>query len=91
MPTLIPYVWTAVLPSVPYVWSCSECYAAFDMGPLGHSSPSQNQINLINLQFLVHCKKVHPRSTVVNCLGRAANLQYIFERVPIHVQQDVQL
>lgn len=71
MPTLIPSVWTAVHPVVPYVWSCSECEAAFDMGPMRGSAPSQKQIDQANLQFVAHCKQVHPHSFPVNCLGHA--------------------
>ena len=71
MPTLLPSVWTTAKPAVPYVWSCSECNAVFDMGPLRGAPPNQNQIDKINRQFEVHCKHVHPRSPRVDGLGRA--------------------
>jgi hypothetical protein len=76
MPTLLPTVWTAVNPAVPYVWSCSECRAVFDMGPM-HGSPAQKHIDQVNLQFEAHCKQVHPGSHPVNCLGPAASQRLI--------------
>jgi hypothetical protein len=82
MPTLIPSVWTAVRPVVPYVWSCSECEAAFDMGPMRGLAPNQDQIDQINLQFDVHCQQVHPRSSPVNCLGRTGSQQLIIAALP---------
>jgi hypothetical protein len=39
-------------------WSCSECQAVFDMWP-HHAPPTQEQIDQINRQFVVHCKRVH--------------------------------
>jgi hypothetical protein len=68
MPTLLPTVWTAVNPAVPYVWSCSECRAVFDMGPV-HVSPGQKQIDQVNLQFEAHCRHVHAGSLPINHLG----------------------
>ena len=68
MPTLLPTVWTAVNPAVPYVWSCSECRAVFDMGPV-QVSPGQKQIDQVNLQFEAHCKHVHAGSLPINHLG----------------------
>jgi hypothetical protein len=61
MPSLIPSVWTAVHPVIPYVWSCSECQAAFDMGTIRRATHTQEQVDQINLQFEAHCKQVHPR------------------------------
>lgn len=69
MPTLLPTVWTAINPAVPYVWSCSECGAVFDMGPMHGAPPRQTQIDQVNLQFEAHCKQVHPDSLPVNSLG----------------------
>ena len=71
MPTLLPTVWTAINPAVPYVWSCSECGAIFDMGPMRGLPPNQMQIDQVNRQFEAHCKHVHPSSAPVNNLGNA--------------------
>lgn len=71
MPTLVPSVWTTGTSSVPYVWNCSECEAAFDMGPMRGSTPSQKQIDNVNRQFKAHCRQVHPHLSAVNCLGDA--------------------
>lgn len=65
MPTLIPSAWTAVHPIVPTAWSCSECEAVFDLGPLRRFSPTQEKIDQINLQFQAHCKQVHPASSLL--------------------------
>jgi hypothetical protein len=75
MPTLLPTVWTAVNPAVPYVWTCSECGAIFDMGPMQGSPPSQKQIDQVNLQFEAHCRHVHPGSIHINILGSALSGQ----------------
>jgi hypothetical protein len=91
MPTLIPAIWTVIRPVVPYVWSCSECDAAFDMGPMRGLLPSQDQIDQINLQFEAHCKQVHPRSLHINCLGHAANPQAILGTLPERVELEVHL
>ena len=69
MPSLVPSVWTTDSPAVPYVWCCSECEATFDMGPARGIRRSQTQIDLANLQFLAHCRQVHPLLLSVNCLG----------------------
>jgi hypothetical protein len=61
MPSLIPSAWTTVHPVIPYVWSCSECQAAFGLGSLRYASATQEQIDKINLEFQLHCKQVHPR------------------------------
>ncbi len=71
MPVLLPTVWTSVNPAVPYVWSCSECRAVFDMGPMHGLPPSQKQIDQVNLQFAAHCQHVHPGSLPVHRLGDA--------------------
>ena len=54
MPSLLPSVWTTIAPAVPYVWSCSECEAAFDMGPMHGALPTQSQIDELNHQFKAH-------------------------------------
>ena len=61
MPSLTPFLWEAARPLSPYVWSCSECQAAFDLAPPRLLSPTQEQVDQINLQFEAHCKQVHPR------------------------------
>jgi len=71
MPSLVPSVWTTGSPAVPYVWCCSECEAAFDMGPTQGFQLSQMQIDLANFQFRAHCKEAHPLLPAVNCLGDA--------------------
>ena len=60
MPTLIATVWTDTKPSIPWVWKCSECATAFDLGPILRPSPTQDQIAHINLEFEAHCKQEHP-------------------------------
>jgi hypothetical protein len=72
MPTLLPSAWTVVSPVVPCVWSCSECQAAFDIGPLHGSPPTQAEIDRINRVFAVHCKQVHPGSLPVTGIGPIA-------------------
>ena len=92
MPTLLPTVWTAINPAVPYVWSCSECGAIFDMGPMRGLPPSQKQIDQVNLQFEAHCTHVHPGSSPVNTLGSALSghgsalneLRTKFQQAPHH-------
>lgn len=69
MASLLPSVWTTIAPAVPYVWSCSECEAAFDMGPMHGALPTQSQIDELNHQFEAHCRQVHPRLVPVSCLG----------------------
>ncbi len=90
MPTLLPTVWTAVNRAVPYVWSCSECRAIFDMGPTRGLQPGQNQIDQLNLQFELHCKLYHPGSLPVNCLGPAGNQQFIIGTLFKRAGQEVQ-
>jgi hypothetical protein len=65
MPTLIASAWTAVHPVLPYVWSCSECDAAFDIGRQRLSSLTREQVDGVNLQFEAHCKHMHPLSFAV--------------------------
>jgi hypothetical protein len=60
MPSLVPFTEATIAPAGPSLWSCSECQAVFDMGPLRHSSPTREQIRQINLQFEAHCRQVHP-------------------------------
>jgi hypothetical protein len=55
MPTL--------LQSVPRVWSCSECQAAFDMDPLDEHSLTQVQIERVNHVFELHCNHMHRGSS----------------------------
>jgi hypothetical protein len=62
MSALIALVWTTVHPVVPYVWSCAECGAVFDVGPLRRRSLTREQIDQINGQFEAHCKQMHPQS-----------------------------
>ena len=69
MPRLVPYVWTPAPRAVPYVWSCSECEAAFDMGPMRGAPPSQKQVDEVNRQFDAHCRQVHPLLSPVVRLG----------------------
>jgi hypothetical protein len=59
MPSLKPLTWTKEHPIVPYVWSCADCDAAFDMGPIHNGAPTTEQINQVNAQFKAHCTQVH--------------------------------
>ena len=65
MPSLMPSAWTTTSPKVPRVWSCSECQAAFDMGPIFKAAPSPGQVEQVNRQFEIHCKQVHPGLALV--------------------------
>jgi hypothetical protein len=60
MPALIASVWTTAHPVLPYLWSCSKCETIFDVGRVRYTSLTQEQIDRVNLQFEVHCKRVHP-------------------------------
>lgn len=65
MPGLIATVWTPIHPVLPYVWGCSECDAAFSVGPNRLPSLTREQRDAVNLQFEAHCVHVHPRSLPV--------------------------
>jgi len=65
LPNLKPSLWTVARPVVPCVWSCSECQAEFDLGPQSCESLTKKQIDQINRQFAIHCKRVHPASSPV--------------------------
>ena len=59
MPSLIAIVWTTARPVMPRVWCCTRCSAVFDVGPMRPAKLAMNQIERINSEFKLHCKKVH--------------------------------
>jgi hypothetical protein len=70
MPSLMPTKWTPTHPTIPRVWSCSECNAAFDMGPIFRAAPTPGQVEQVNRLFEIHCKHSHPEQTFVIGLRR---------------------
>jgi len=53
-------VWTTTHPVVPCVWRCSECDAAFDLGPRRPTPRTLEQVDKMNHEFEIHFKHVHP-------------------------------
>ena len=72
MPRLVPSGEKTIHLVSPCAWCCSECQAIFDIWSPRHASPTPEQIDRINRQFVAHCKQVHPNLFPVFGLTRDA-------------------